>query len=149
MRSYLTLLIPVLLGACDDTDFHGAEPGEGLSRQVAGDYCGAQAVFEAHCTACHSTGGAAGGLDLESDAYGALVDVDSAGTPGAILVAPGDPEGSLLFRKARGTQADDEGGTMPPGTEGLSDSELALLWEWIESGATDSCQDDGDTAGAR
>lgn len=141
MRSTLTLLIPLVLGACDDTEFSGGEPAASVDCGTDADWCGAQAVFEAHCSSCH---GGAGGLDLDGDAHAAIVGVQSVGSPGEILVVPGDPEGSLLFRKVRGTQGDDEGDIMPPG-EGLSTRELALLWEWIEAGATDSCEGEPDS----
>jgi mono/diheme cytochrome c family protein len=144
MRGFVTLLIPLLMVACDDTEFGGGEPATAVDCDASGDWCGAQAVFEAHCIACHSAGGSAGGLDLESDPWATIVDVPSAGSPGATLVVPSDPEGSLLFRKARGTQGADEGDVMPPG-EGLSTRELALLWEWIEADATDTCEGDADS----
>jgi len=145
MHRLITLAMPVLMaGGCDDTDFHGHEPAE-ISECATGDYCGAQSIFEAHCISCHSTGGAAGGLDLETDAHSALVDVESAGNPGVLRVNPGDAEGSLLFRKASATQADDEGGAMPPGSEGLGQGDLDLLRAWIEAGATDMCEGEPDT----
>jgi mono/diheme cytochrome c family protein len=144
MYASLALLTLALWG-CDDTEFHGAEPSGSVDCDASADWCGVQQVFEAHCIACHSAGGAAGGLDLETDAWGAIVRADSAGSPGEQLVAPGDPEGSLLFRKLRGSQAEDEGGIMPPGSQGLSVREQALIWEWIAAGATQSCEGEADT----
>lgn len=139
------LLVPVLtLGACDDTEFGSGVPTVSPSGAVGGDYCAAQAIFEAHCAACHGAGGGAAGLDLESDPWAATVGVPSANTPGAVLVEPFSPEGSLLFRKVRGTQTADEGGTMPPSAS-LSTHEQALLWEWIEAGATETCAEPPDT----
>ncbi len=140
-----TLLAALIASGCDDTDFHGHEPGASVDCDAGADACTVQTIYEAHCISCHSAGGAAGGLDLETDPYAATVGVEAAAVPGATLVEPGSPEDSLLFRKVRGTMGDDEGGIMPPGTDGLSTRELALIWEWIEAGATDSCEGEPDT----
>jgi hypothetical protein len=144
MHTAIVFLTLALLG-CDDTEFHGGEPSQAVDCDADADWCGVQQVFKAHCVSCHSAGGAAGGLDLETDAWNAIVQTESAGNPGELLVAPGDPEGSLLFRKVHGTQDEDEGGIMPPGGEGLGTREKALLWEWIEAGASESCEGDADT----
>ncbi len=141
MRPSLFLLLPLVLGACDDTEFGGHEPTTAVDCETDADWCGVETILDTHCSSCH---GGAGGLDLGDDAHGAIVGVESAGNPGETLVIPGDPEGSLLFRKVRGTQSADEGDIMPPGT-GLTTHELALMWEWIEGGATDSCEGEPDT----
>jgi predicted CxxxxCH...CXXCH cytochrome family protein len=97
-----------------------------------------KATFAGSCASCHSAGGAIGGLDLATDPHAAVVDAPSAGSPGEVLVAPGDPEGSLLFRKIAGTQADGEGSPMPP-PSGLDPAVVEVFRAWITDGATDAC----------
>ena len=146
-RLRYALAVPLLMaGGCDDTDFHGHEPGETTDDcDAVGDYCGTQSVFEASCLSCHSAGAAVAGLDLETDPWLALVDAPSANTPDATLVVPGDPVDSLLYRKVSDTQGEDEGDVMPPHSAGLGQGDLDLLHAWIEGGATDQCEGEPDT----
>ncbi|MEQ1567215.1 MAG: hypothetical protein ABMA64_16360, partial [Myxococcota bacterium] len=74
---------------------------------------------------------------LETDPHGALVGATSAAY-GDVLVAPGDPDGSLLMRKLDGTMAGDEGGPMPP-TSALDPARLEVVRGWIEAGADAVC----------
>lgn len=85
-------------------------------------------------SSCHGSG--TGGLSIdESGGYEALVDVESVGMPGEILVIPGDPDQSYLVRKLEGGP-DIAGDEMPPG--GLLDEErLQLVRDWIAAGAQD------------
>ena len=56
--------------------------------------------------------------------------------PGATLVEPGDPEGSLLFRKIGGAPLGaDEGDPMPMDYPRLTPQELGALEQWIREGA--------------
>ena len=81
---------------------------------------------------CHGSG--TGDLTLdEAGAYDALVDVDSAGSPGNTLVIAGDPDNSYLVRKLEGGP-DIVGDQMPPGGE-LDADRLQLVRDWIEAGA--------------
>ncbi len=144
MRGAALLLLLGLL-ACDDTDFHGAEP-EVVDCDLSADYCGVQAVFEAYCYACHDAGAVTAGLDLETDAWSALVGVESANSPGAVLVEPGDAEASLLYRKLTSSQAEGEGGGMPP-SGSLDGNSLDLVKGWIDAGATAACEGEADTGG--
>ena len=50
----------------------------------------------------------------------------------APVVIPGDPQGSLLAQKLLGTQT--VGGIMPPAGK-LSEDEIQIILDWIESGA--------------
>src|SRR5688500_14362890 len=86
-------------------------------------------LFVAHCYACHSQDGKErqGGLLLDTR-DGVLKGGDS----GAAVV-PGDPERSLLIKAVRRT---DENLQMPP-KEGLSDTQIADLVEWVKRGAPD------------
>ncbi|MBS1829501.1 MAG: PSD1 domain-containing protein [Acidobacteria bacterium] len=81
-------------------------------------------ILDANCASCH---GAAkmGGLDLR-DREGLL----RGGSRGP-AVKPGDAAGSLLYQAVLRKGAVQ----MPPGKKGLSDSEIAVLREWIDGGA--------------
>ncbi len=50
------------------------------------------------------------------------------------IIAPRNPNGSLLIAKLKGTAAD--GGRMPAGRPPLSDEQIALFEKWIAEGAT-------------
>ena len=86
------------------------------------------AVFDPGCTACHGANLQSGGLDLSS--YAATV----AGGAGGAGVVPGDAAASVIF------QVQDAGGH--PGQWSAED--LALVKDWIDSGAAES--DGGGTA---
>lgn len=76
-------------------------------------------LFSQRCSACHSTGTPLGGLDATS--YQTLVTGGDSG-PG---IVPGDPDSSMIIvRQSTGDH---------PGQ--LSGDELALIREWILSGA--------------
>lgn len=120
-----------VVAACDDHLFQ-AEGGDAITA----DWCGVQPVLADSCatSGCHAASSAAGGLDLESDAYAALVEAPSTGEPSLQLVTPGDPDASILLQKVEGTQT--VGARMPPGTP-LTDDTLAAIRTWIADGATD------------
>ncbi|MEW5854708.1 MAG: DUF1588 domain-containing protein [Myxococcota bacterium] len=76
------------------------------------------------------------------------MNVPSEGYPGAVLVVPGNPEASLLFRKLYGIQADNEGDPMPLGIQ-RNDAPVAgaeLVELWILGGASTTCPTDGGTS---
>jgi len=97
-------------------------------------------VLEPWCSfsSCHGSGAAAG-LDVRGEeAYAALVDVASA--VGALpRVAPGDAEGSGLYRLISRCEPDLDGVAarhMPAGAPTLLEPELVgLVRAWIEAGA--------------
>lgn len=95
--------------------------------------CAVQALFVTRCTVCHQPLNLQGGLDLQSDPHGALVGVTSDAF-GVVLVTPGDPAGSLLYRKITGTQTATEGASMPLGGA-LAYEDTALVERWITDGA--------------
>ena len=104
---------------------------------AGGDWCAVQSIFAQHCLSCHGTASQLGDLDLQADPHGALVGVTSAAT-GAVLVQPGDPDGSLLVRKMNNTQAANEGGVMP--LSGVLDPKSrAEVQQWVLEGAGDVC----------
>lgn len=83
-------------------------------------------LFSQKCGFCH---GPSGGWQS-----GSFDEVMNSGA-NAPVVIPGDPEGSLLVQKLRGTQA--VGAIMPPGTP-LSEAEIDLVERWVEGGAPDN-----------
>lgn len=95
-------------------------PQPGGTPTFAGDV---QPIFLANCAACH---GSFGGWDASS--------YDSALNSGdhAPVIIPGDPDGSLLIQKLRGTQT--LGGSMPPSGP-LSPEQIQILTDWVANGA--------------
>ncbi len=79
-------------------------------------------------------------LDLSQEAaYLSLVGIAAdnavANAAGKLRVSPGDPTGSFLSQKLRGTQAAGEGSRMPLIGPQLPANELALIDAWIAAGA--------------
>lgn len=98
------------------------------------------AIIQPSCVAgCHTAGGLNTDLNLSTidGAREALVgqasDEDNCGT----LVVPGEPEQSLLISKLQGTQSEECGKSMPLMGSLLSDTQVALITEWITNGALD------------
>ena len=82
------------------------------------------AILHESCLQCH--GASTGMSELRLDSREAML---KGGTRG-VVVKPGDPEGSLLYKAVRHEVAPH----MPP-TGKLSDAKIALLRDWIASGA--------------
>ncbi|MEW6250939.1 MAG: hypothetical protein AB1716_09850 [Planctomycetota bacterium] len=97
-------------------------------------------IFSKRCVICHQPNGAAErifGVPLHltfGEAYGDVVNQPSELHAGWILVVPGDPETSLLYRKVRDT-IPPAGLHMPTLQPPLSETEIQLIREWIEAGA--------------
>jgi hypothetical protein len=89
------------------------------------------------CITCHTDQGRtpAANLNLRADAYSALVGVPSRQKPGAVLVAPGDPESSYLIHKLEGRTG--IVGERMPRTNGpfLTAGQMLVIRRWIELGA--------------
>lgn len=103
-----------------------------------------QPVLDVHCVQCHLYESQQGGLMLEQgEAHAELVDAPSTQAP-MPRVAPGDPEGSYLMHKLRGTQlqAGGSGLRMPFGGEAggstLGAAQIELIADWIRAGAPDN-----------
>jgi len=94
-------------------------------------------------SACHQGAGAAAGLDLAADdLHAELMDHEVRANTSLPLVAPGDPEGSWLYRLVAECEPTDAAGNvvshMPLNSPRLSDPGLvAALREWIAAGAKD------------
>lgn len=81
-------------------------------------------IFIKNCISCHNDHNSQGSLSLQSRS-GALADSDS-----GQVIAPGDPEGSLLLEMVSGPNPE-----MPKQTEPLSAAEVSALRSWIKAGA--------------
>jgi len=101
-------------------------------------------VSSCQFSSCHSGASASAGLDLgAADLHGELMEHVVQAETSLPLVAPGDPEGSWLYRLvSECSPTDDSGGVvahMPLNAPRLSDPSLvAILHDWIEDGAPDN-----------
>lgn len=130
----------VLLAGCDDYVLHANAPDDTDTTAKTG-WCAVQQLVVDECTSCHAAGaGALGDLDLETDAYAALVGVASTTDPSMKLVEPGDPEASFFFLKITGEMGTGRGTAMPP--FGTIDADVVeAVRAWIADGASDVCDD--------
>jgi len=80
-------------------------------------------VFKEYCSTCH---GSMGGWDASS--YNKVMQSGNNGP----TVLPGNPDGSLLIQKLRGTQT--IGALMPPAGK-LSDDVIQTIVDWVAAGA--------------
>lgn len=102
-----------------------------------------QPIFNARCTSCHSPGSPTNvivGIRMvltPGRSFGSLVSQPSSQRPDLTLVAPGDPDASLLWQKVSSNKPP-VGATMPLFGQRLSSQELALLRDWIAQGALDN-----------
>jgi hypothetical protein len=98
-----------------------------------------QPILTASCASsqCHDTTSPAAGLPLTAGtAYAAMVNVPAAAPCGSYkLVAPGDPDRSLLLFKLQGTGPCFSGGLMPKGAPALSPAQIQRFRDWIAHGA--------------
>src|SRR5258706_8764066 len=95
-----------------------------------------QPIFDANCVACHQSGAAQQGLNLESgSSYAAIVNRGSA-VADRVLVVPGSPATSYLMLKVLGTHGEvgGKGVRMPMGGD-LSPADIQALRDWIAAGA--------------
>jgi predicted CxxxxCH...CXXCH cytochrome family protein len=135
----MRILALAWLVACDDTLFPtptggGSVTGEG--------FCAVKNLLDADCTVCHAGASAAGGLDLATDPWTALVGQPSPEYVARTLVVVGAPDDSFLVVKLEGTQTSSEGGQMPPGVQ-LDAATIDLVRQWIADGAVADCDDTG------
>lgn len=89
------------------------------------------------CVTCHTNVGRnpAGGLNLATDPYAALVNVPSRGKPDTIRVVPGNVDASYLIQKLEG-RTGIVGVRMPQnGPPYLTPGQMQVIKRWIETGA--------------
>ncbi|MBX7166140.1 MAG: DUF1553 domain-containing protein [Pirellulales bacterium] len=89
-----------------------------------------QPLLAAHCYKCHGPQKQESGLRLDQKAA-ALNHPEAVYGP---AIVPGKSAESVLIQAVSGTHADLE--RMPPGSEPLSEAQIALLKGWIDQGAT-------------
>lgn len=88
------------------------------------------------CIQCHTNVGRnpAAGLNLAVDPYAAMVNVPARNKPGAVIVVPGDPDGSYLYQKLIGAPGI-VGLRMPLVPPHLTEGQLLIVRRWIQNGA--------------
>ncbi len=90
------------------------------------------------CTQCHTNAGrtpSAGLLLIEGQSYSSLVGRASNAKPGAVFVAPGDPDNSYLVHKLEGAPTI-VGTRMPRGAGPfLTAGQVSIIRRWIQLGA--------------
>jgi len=99
-----------------------------------------QALWQGQCANCHVDHGGAplGGLDLDPPgSYFAIVGSPAAGDSSILLVKPGDPRNSLMFRKINCNQPGpfNSSPRMPLARPAMSAADQALIYDWIAAGA--------------
>ncbi len=137
MRSHLIVIL-VLLSGCGElrspTD-PGGSGGDPID--PAATFARVQAeVFTTSCAlaGCHDPVGQQSGLVLSAGrAWAATVNQASVEMPSLRRVAPGDPDGSYLYRKITG--AGITGDRMPAGSAPLDEARIRLVRDWIRRGA--------------
>ena len=152
----LSALLAVALMACssastdegpvpsDDAGAKDSGIGGGGASASGPTFAEVSATALSGCTgfpgrSCHGSAPFGGGLDLSTNAWSNLVNVDSTSHPGVLRVKPGDPGASMLVRKLTNQLASDgsEGEPMPQG-EAIQWSEppyTQLVRDWILAGA--------------
>jgi hypothetical protein len=139
-----TAAASLLVGGCagngEGLDANGQPilPGAAGGGPLTADFDSIQAnVFTPICTVCHAGADAPHGLRLDvADSYGLLVGVPSVEVPSLLRVKAGDPDDSYLIQKLEGHAA--VGARMPLGGPYLSNSEIAVIRQWITAGALQS-----------
>ena len=137
------LAIMAMLGAaCDESLSTLAGPTPTLeptfSSIQANIFSASDSSGRAACITCHTNQGRdpAEGLNLLPEfSYAALINVASRQKAGAVLVAPGNPDGSYLVHTLEGASGI-SGGRMPrSGPPFLTDQQITIIRRWIELGA--------------
>jgi predicted small secreted protein len=132
----LVLLATFLLAACESSTEEGGDSetgGDELSH--AADI---QPIWDDNClNGCHTPGGIGMPLDL-TNAYAAIVGVESMQAAGVNLVEAGSSADSYLLAKLRGEQMELGGvGIQMPGggAAPLDDATISTIAAWIDAGA--------------
>ena len=116
----------------------GASPNQPASEPAGPPtLCDVGDLFATLCFMCHGANATVPDLTLEGMQAGTVVGAASQ-YEGETLVIVDSPDDSFLYQKIAGTQEVGQGGPMPIGGA-LSDDERALVHDWIEAGASTSC----------
>ena len=125
------------VGDVDAGDDDDETAGENGDAEAAATFTEVNAMVLAPSCAtpnCHGAGAPQMGLDLETDPYSAIVEVDS--MSGLTYVVPGDADGSFFYDKIA-SETPVQGVPMPPIGE-LTPAQIELVRSWIEAGALDN-----------
>jgi mono/diheme cytochrome c family protein len=120
-RRVLIRFLPLILLLAANAN--SAEPGVEFNRDV-------RPILADHCFQCHGPDARQRQAELRLD----TADATAANRDGGPVIVPGQPEKSELWRRITSTDADER---MPPADKGrkLTDSEIAILRQWITDGA--------------
>lgn len=131
------VLFAVLLVSCGERKLLPTEPGGGIVPDPSATFTRVQnEIFTPTCAlvGCHGSAGTQAGMRLtQGVAYQSIVRQPSTEMPSLMRIAPGDEASSYLYRKVTG--AGITGDRMPQGLPPLSDSQTALIRDWIRRGA--------------
>jgi uncharacterized membrane protein len=120
---YLTRYMPPVLRNLVAPSAVSSHPNSFFARHIF-------PVLDTKCVACHGTNKEQGGLRLDS--YESLM----AGGKDGIVIAPRNPDGSLLLKKVTLPPSDPH--FMPAeGRTPLTPDEIARLRAWVQAGASD------------
>ncbi|MCY3737732.1 MAG: hypothetical protein OXG13_15090 [Gemmatimonadaceae bacterium] len=135
-ESMAALLMLALLPACggDDSSLGPAEEEERGPVTLARL---ATEIFTPKCatSGCHAGAAPAAALSLEADRLAEMIDAASNQEEGAKLIDPGNPDGSYIIRKVKGTGG---GKQMPIGMDPLTPEEIQMIVDWVAAGAPTS-----------
>ncbi|SRR5712691_11597519 len=138
MRLRLALVSFLILTSCGKLKELPTDPGVGGGMPVDPNATFTRVKSEVFptCSAvgCHGAIAPQENMILTPDrAYALIVNVRSNQNPSLNRIAPGDPANSYLYRKIVGSGI--TGDRMPQGGPFLSDSQIALVRDWIRRGA--------------
>ena len=139
-RAAAALLMLALLPACggDDSSLGPTEPDEeNGDREPVTLARLATEIFTPKCatSGCHAGAAPAAALSLEADRLAEMIDAASNQEEGAKLIDPGNPDGSYILRKVKGTGG---GKQMPIGMDPLTPEEIQMIVDWVAAGAPTS-----------
>jgi mono/diheme cytochrome c family protein len=86
-------------------------------------------ILQENCGKCHMDMNHKGGLSLMTKAS------TMKGGRDGVVVAPGDPDSSMLVKLMRHEGPADDPKPMPPKSPKMSDAEIAVVSQWIKAGA--------------
>ena len=135
-RAAAAALVAALLPACGDDSSLGPAEEEGDQGPVTMAALAAE-IFTPKCatSGCHAGATPAAALSLEADRLAEMIGAASNQEAGAKLIDPGNPDGSYLISKVKGTGS---GNPMPIGMDPLTPKAIQRIIDWVAAGAPTS-----------
>ncbi len=136
MRLRLAVIAFALLTSCGKLAELPTSPDSGPPPDPTATFTRIKSEILPTCAApgCHGRIAPQQNMILEPDqAYAMIVNVPSVENPSLSRIRPGDPANSYLYRKINGVGI--TGDRMPQGGPYLSDTQIALVRDWIRRGA--------------